>query len=338
MNGKERIQRVMSGKFPDRVPVWCQLSYGHIAGNAHLPTDATLQDYVEAEVALNERYNFDGIVVSMSMPFIPFDADQPWGGFPAWGESRVLDDIEPGKWSALKTSINDEWAAPYDLAQQRLGAHCHISGWLLDSFTLACTWCGGVQQGLLVMIDAPERFSRLIEYMDQLNLATAHALATRARCDSVCISSPYAGSSFISPDVYQQMVAPSIKRIAIGLREKRVFSYIHNCGFTNDRLELEADTGVDGIECMDPPPLGNVELADAKQRVGNRIFLKGNIDSVNILYRGTDQQVRDEIIRQLRIGKLGGRYILSSACSIAPEVPPERIHWMVALAEEWGRY
>ncbi len=59
--------------------------------------------------------------------------------------------------------------------------------------------------------------------------------------------------------------------------------YIHTCGDIGDRLELMADTGIDGIDTLDPPPLGSVDLDDAKRRVGDRVFFKGNIDPVNTL-------------------------------------------------------
>ena len=39
-----------------------------------------------------------------------------------------------------------------------------------------------------------------------------------------------------------------------------------------------------------------------------------------------------------RIGKPGSGYILSSACSVAPHVKPERLKRLVELAEKHGRY
>jgi uroporphyrinogen decarboxylase len=342
MNGKERVRMVMEARLPDRVPVWAQLSYGHLARNGGLADveNPTLRQLAAAERALHVSYGFDAIFITASVPYVPYAPGQPWMGFPEadTAASRDLGTVEPGDWPPLETSVTDEWAEPYDLAREELGERLHLSGWLLDSFTQACVWCGSVQQGLLAMMDHPERFQRLVTYIDQLNIATARGLARRAGMESVCISSPFAGSTFISREQYVLYAAPSISRIASALRENGAFSYIHNCGFTSDRLELEADTGVDGIECMDPPPLGNVELSEAKRRVGHRIFLKGNLDSVNVLLRGTDREVRQEIVRQLEVGKVGGRYMLSSACSVAPEVAPERVKLMVELAERYGRY
>jgi uroporphyrinogen-III decarboxylase len=341
MNGKERIRTVMEGGVPDRVPVWAQLSIGHLTRNTRL-TDVespTVLQLAAAERELHARYGFDGIAVATAIPNVPFAAGQPWGGWPdsARGELRELGDVDPTGWPELETSVTDEWAEPYDLARHQLGASLHVCGWLLDSFSLAAVWCGSIQQSLLAMIDHPERFARLVTYLDQLNFATARALARRAKVDSIGISSPFAGSTFISREQYVSYVAPSIARIAAVVREEGAFSFIHTCGFTNDRLELEADTGVTGIECMDPAPLGNVDLADAKRRVGQRVFLKGNLDSVNVLLRGSDAEVEREMVREIEVGKVGGRYILSSACSVAPEVPPERIHLMVKMAEKHGR-
>ena len=113
------------------------------------------------------------------------------------------------------------------------------------------------------------------------------------------------------------------------MRESRRFTtypvYTHTCGRIGDRLELLAETGTNGIDTLDPPPLGNVELADAKRRIGKRLFIKGNLDPVNILLHGTPEQVLENALRCIAVGSPGGGYILSSACSIPPHAPPENV-------------
>ena len=99
-----------------------------------------------------------------------------------------------------------------------------------------------------------------------------------------------------------------------------------------------AASGIDGIECMDPPPLGNTELKDAKARVGKKLFLKGNMDSVNVLLQATPESLEEYVRDMLKDGMAGGGYILSSACSVAPNVKPEILKLLVPLAEKYGRY
>ena len=103
-----------------------------------------------------------------------------------------------------------------------------------------------------------------------------------------------------------------------------------------DRLEMMADTGIDGIDTLDPPPLGSVDLQDAKRRVGNRVFFKGNIDSVNTLLHKSRQEVLDDALWRLQVGSPGSGMILSSACSVAPAVAPENLAALVEASEQFG--
>ena len=79
-------------------------------------------------------------------------------------------------------------------------------------------------------------------------------------------------------------------------------------------------------------------FADAKKRVGGKLFLKGNMDSVNVLLNATPESLEEYVKTMLRDGAPGGGYILSSACSVAPGVKPEILKMLVPLAEMYGRY
>jgi uroporphyrinogen-III decarboxylase len=113
--------------------------------------------------------------------------------------------------------------------------------------------------------------------------------------------------------------------------------YTHTCGKLGDRLELMAGSNTDGVDTLDPPPLGDSDLADAKTRIGNRMFIKGNMNSVALL-NDTQEQVIERARKALDIGKTGGGYILSTACSVAPHVTPQKLEVLTSLAEKFGRY
>ena len=138
--------------------------------------------------------------------------------------------------------------------------------------------------------------------------------------------------------MYTEYVVPYERRLADAIREYNVPVYTHTCGKIGDRLDLMEQTYTMGIDTLDPHPLGNVELSDAKNGVGQRLFLKGNMNSVSILEYTTKEEVLAEASERITIGKPGGGYILSSACSIAPRVEPWKIELFVPLAEEIGRY
>jgi uroporphyrinogen decarboxylase len=155
-------------------------------------------------------------------------------------------------------------------------------------------------------------------------------------CDAIKNSSPYVGGGFLSREHYQEFVVPYEKKLAQAVRDAGGFVYTHTCGAIGDRLDLIVESGVNGIECLDPPPLGNTDLAEAKEKFGKQIFIKGNVDSVNVLLRGTPDKVREDVRQRLAIGSAGGGFILSTACSIAPAVKPEHIKIMVEETREFS--
>ena len=154
--------------------------------------------------------------------------------------------------------------------------------------------------------------------------------------DAIKLSSPFAGAGFISPALYREYVLPCESQIAKAVRSLGVHIYTHTCGAISDRLELMLDAGVSGVECLDPAPLGDVELPDAKRRIGGRGFIKGNIDSVNTLLYGTREAILEDARRRIEIGKEGGGFILSTACSVAPHVEREKLLLLREAVDRWG--
>lgn len=96
--------------------------------------------------------------------------------------------------------------------------------------------------------------------------------------------------------------------------------------------------GTQGIDTLDPPPLGNCDLATANREIGPRLFIKGNMNSVALVQYKTEVEVRSEALRALLIGKPGAGYILSTACSVALHVEPWKLEMLKPLAEELGHY
>ena len=139
---------------------------------------------------------------------------------------------------------------------------------------------------------------------------------------------------FISAEHYAEFVLPYEQQIVRIIRNQGKHVYTHTCGHIGDRLELMRETGISGLECLDPEPIGNVDLADAFARIGDTLFIKGNIDSVNTLLYADDEKARADILQIIETGEKNKGFILSTACSIAPKVTMERIRMLSQLIDE----
>ena len=362
----------MARQRPDRVPVMCQMSIGHMLLRTGTPPPELWFDrgaFAAALLDLRARYAFDGILVSLhghapdwgrrvlrwtrgetedvvdwrdggrtvfphdDLPRpMPSDAPAP-PALAAFDPDRMPDRLDyipvsPG----LRFAIDPEH--PYDVLDdilERAGGRFSVHGEVTSPFDYFLDLFG-FSGGFLALAEDPDRARAVLERLaDGVSRIAAEQAARGA--DAIKISSPFAGAGFISPGHYRDFVRPYERRVAAAARGAGVFAYTHTCGAIGDRLEMIAEAGVDGIECLDPPPLGNVELEDALRRLPG-LFVKGNIDPVNTLLFGSPETIEADARRRLAAGAARGGYILSTACSIAPHTPPEHVEMLAGLAEE----
>jgi len=193
----------------------------------------------------------------------------------------------------------------------------------------------GMEDGLMALIDDPEKSVRLMETCTRWSVALAVAQVRRG-AHAIKISSPFVGGGFLRVEMYEEMVLPFEKRIAEAVKAEGAFVYTHTCGAIGDRLDLLVACGVSGIECLDPPPLGDVDIEEAVEDLNERIFIKGDIDPVNTLLRGDRETIDRDVgaILEAAGHKMAG-FILSSACSVAPPTPPDNIKRAVELCRRF---
>ena len=237
----------------------------------------------------------------------------------------------------------EDWFPEYEwrtleLVREMTGGTVSVHGELFSPFTQLMELLG-YENALVALLTDPEKCRAILGRYVEGCVWYGRELARRGT-DAVLMSSAFAGGGFISRGMYETFVLPFEKAVWDSIRAEfpDIPCYTHTCGAIGDRLDLMEATGLDGIDTLDPPPLGTVELDKAKTRLGTRVFIKGNIDSVNTLLLGSYEAAREDIIRRIQWGMPGGAYILSTACSVAPRVNPDRLEMMAGLCEEYGGY
>ncbi len=369
-----RMCEAMNLGTPARVPLMCQLSIGHMLRQLDVSPlefwhDADL--FAEGLCRLRELYHFDGVLVSLHghdpdwrsgirsrketpsgeevtwedgtiLRYLRDDLPQPVldGPAPDLSAAAALDLLPPTLTfipvsQGLKFHIHPEHKLDiFHKVRDRLGDAFSLHGEITSPFDYFLDLLGH-QSGLLSLLLEPEPSREILRWYTGLIKELALEMCS-AGIDAIKVSSPFAGSGFISPEMYREFVLPFEGDIARAVRSRGVPIYTHTCGAISDRLEMLFAAGVSGIECLDPPPLGNVELADAKRRIGALGFIKGNIDSVNTLLRGSTAQILQDARQRIEAGKQGGGFILSTACSVAPYVEREKLQLLREAVDCWG--
>ena len=191
----------------------------------------------------------------------------------------------------------------------------------------------GTENILALLIEDPVLAHRMVERVAKWVLELAKA-SIDAGAEIIGLVDPTAGGSVISRKHFIEFSLPVLKWINEGIKaHKDVPTYLHICGNVSDRLDLMADTGVDGISIDHL-----VDVAAAKREVGDRVCIIGNIDPVGTLLLGTPEQVLEESKHCIERAGQGGGFVLAPGCGVPPNAPPENLVAMRQAAEQFGRY
>jgi len=136
---------------------------------------------------------------------------------------------------------------------------------------------------------------------------------------------------------FLEFMQPYEKECVDAAHEAGYMVSFHNCGRATLFLEDIADTGPDAVETLTSNrSSGDVDLADAKARIGDRVCLFGGFKE-HLLNEGDEATVKEEVARCLDAAMDGGGYVLRSTGQIF-DAKPGLIEVACETARELGRY
>ena len=152
----------------------------------------------------------------------------------------------------------------------------------------------------------------------------------------------YALPPLMSPSDFDEFVVEyDTKLIDLIHSYPEKYVIVHSHGRVNKFLEKFADMGLDGLNVLEPPPIGDTILSNAKARIGDCVCLIGNIQ-YDDLARGTEERIEQLIAEAITEGAPGGGFILSPCASPYERPLPEKaaknfIHYL-KMARKYGKY
>jgi uroporphyrinogen decarboxylase len=158
-----------------------------------------------------------------------------------------------------------------------------------------------------------------------------------ADVDVHCVGGNVPGG-FLGKEVYDEFVLPFEKKYIDFVQAKGTPAMYHNCGEIMNLVESYKVLGAKIIEPFSPSPLGDADLKKAKNLVGGDYVMIGGVDQVNILQKGTIDQVKKKTEETIKVGKPGGKFILQSADFLEYGTPVENIEAYLNTALQYAQY
>jgi uroporphyrinogen decarboxylase len=169
----------------------------------------------------------------------------------------------------------------------------------------------GIERLILETFDDPEWVHELLRILQRRKLHFARSLHG-ARYDLIEFGGGDASATVISPAIFDDFVAPYDAPIIAATRAAGQRLVYHTCGGMMPFLERIAAMGPNAMETFTPRDMGgDVNLADAKRRIGNRVCMIGGFDQLHFFTGCTPTQTRAEVRRCFEAAGQGGGFILS---------------------------
>jgi MtaA/CmuA family methyltransferase len=332
MNGRERVLALVDGRPVDRIPLM-PITMMFAADQIGVKYGQYVSDYrvlVEGQMRTAERFDID-LVSTISDPAreagdlgakVRIFDDQP----PAFVESEALF-ADKGDLSRLKVPDPSSCKRMLDRVQavalfkERIGKERIIEGWIEGPCALAAN-VRGINTLMIDFYDDPPFVDELLAFVTDVGIAFAQA-QREAGADLMGIGD--AVSSLIGRPIFEKIVAPYHLRLVETLRSMGLKTRSHICGNTTKICESRAALGYDIIDIDSP-----VSLELARQEMGPKAIILGNIPTVTVMEQGTPEQVRAAAAECHRV--CGENHIISAGCEVPRSTPIENMNALTDYA------
>ncbi len=225
---------------------------------------------------------------------------------------------------------------PLKAAVERFGGQRAIVLRLRDVFSCPRDYMG-YEHAMVSMVLEPELVSAVIE--KSLN----HYLRVLERAVEIGVTCVVTGDDIannrgplFSPRTFESLMLPHYKRLVQAIHSYGLKHLKHSDGNMYPVLDDIADAGSDLIDPIDP--MAGMELKVVKEKYGQRMALKGNVDQVELLRVGPPAKVVEAVKQCILDAGVGGGYICSSSNSIHPGVDIDLYRVMIDAIHRYGKY
>ena len=210
------------------------------------------------------------------------------------------------------------------LVAQAIGDEVVVTVTAWGPFTLAGQMYG-VEPFMKATLKKKDEVHKMLDFATRLVRQFYQPLVEERVIPMISIADPTGSGDLISERVFRTFSLPYLQPLIGWAKEHGVYTWLHICGNTTDKLESIAETGA---SCFSLDY--KVNLAEARQKIGGRIALAGNIDPVSILNQKGPDDVRAAARACIEAAAAGGGFVLTSGCDLPPTISMENLQAMLS--------
>ncbi|MBD3351225.1 MAG: hypothetical protein GF364_07040 [Candidatus Lokiarchaeota archaeon] len=144
----------------------------------------------------------------------------------------------------------------------------------------------------------------------------------------------YKTGPMMSPQDYRKFVTPQAKKLCDIVRDADGVVFMHTDGNIYSVIDNFIEAGYHAIQPLEPT--SGMRIKKVKEGWGDQIACIGNCDTTKTLPFGTEQEVRQEVHRDMKEGRIGGKkgYVFAASGSLHPRIHIDNV---LAMLDEWKK-
>ncbi len=301
----------------------------------------SMRDHVEFWASAG----YDYIRVRAAYDFFKKTAKQHEGDYSAYGDHTMrIAWADTGKGMITSEEAFDKFSWPtaqeIDYSPIEEAGHYLPDGMKIISSTTGIfesIWMMmGYEAFALATIEQPQLIERMFQKVGEIhynifrNTIEMDHIGAMWMTDDIA----YAGGLMVNPTLYRKYLFPWYKKMG-DLCKARDIPYIyHSDGTLWKVLDDLIECGFNALHPIEPKAM---DIGDIKKQVQGKLCVIGNVD-VDLLARGTPEEIRTVTHSLLREVAPGGGYCLGSGNSVPNYVPVENYRAMIEIVHEFGAY
>ncbi|MCK4283127.1 MAG: hypothetical protein KAX44_02330 [Candidatus Brocadiae bacterium] len=144
-------------------------------------------------------------------------------------------------------------------------------------------------------------------------------------------------ADMISPDDYAKLSLPHLQDLIDEIRNVNMRSIYYFTGDPAGKWDLILSMGADALAFEDSKKGFDVDVVEVARKLRGECALFGNLNAIDVLQNGTDEQLKKEVKRQLTAAPLnGGRFVMSLGSPITPATSVARVRLYCDLVHDLG--
>jgi len=325
------IRQAISMKVPNRLPVFlCSEEMDvRVCGSRYDLYNRDAREMARVQIEAIERFDYDWawLQVDDCIEFEPLGVGVKGEGdiLPATCEYLPANEASLAALRQHGYRVEGRMKALLDaitIVKNHFGDRVCVTGRTAAPFSSA-TLAFGITETMTLLYVRPEFVREAIVFFEDYQVRFGLD-QIRAGADAIWFGDCNGSGHLISPDIYREFALEPARRVSAAYQDAGGIVMYHASEELPAMVDLQAGAGF-SILSIGP----GIDIEEARKIVAGRVCLSGNVDPLEIICRGTSEDIRAELARIIGNVSRHGGHVMNSGEMVPRDTPEDNVDTFV---------